>query len=206
MKVIAEFKRAPFGAYAGPDVAERVAAYEAGGAYAVSVVVETQRFFGTWQDLERARDATKLPLLAKGFFGYERDLRRAKECGADAVLLLVQNNNFNLLARAAHEMGLYVLAEASDGAEVAQATACAPWAIGVNQRKFPGGPVDEPETVHGALRCVRPPALAVWESGLTCGYDVRAAALAGAEAVLIGTWFVTNDDPEAAVREAVEAA
>ena len=53
----------------------------------VSILVD-ERFGGTWDDLRAARLAAGLPLLAKGFFSTQEDLRTAKGAGADAALLL----------------------------------------------------------------------------------------------------------------------
>src|SRR5262249_59414407 len=76
---IAEFKRrSPSAGDLRPDgdVAEVARRYEAGGARAMSVLVD-ERFGGTWDDLRAARAATSLPLLAKGFFSTEEHLRTA---------------------------------------------------------------------------------------------------------------------------------
>ena len=50
-----------------------------------------ERFGGTWDDLRAARASASLPLLAKGFFSTEDDLRTAREAGADAALLLLRD-------------------------------------------------------------------------------------------------------------------
>ena len=83
---IAEFKRRSPSAgdiRPGADVAEIAAAYEHAGARAMSVLVD-ERFGGTWDDLRAAREATTLPLLAKGFFSTPDELRTAREAGAAA--------------------------------------------------------------------------------------------------------------------------
>ncbi len=60
-------------------------------AAAVSILVDAERFGGSWDDLRAARRATAVPLLAKGFFSSEEDARTAAEAGADAVLLLLRD-------------------------------------------------------------------------------------------------------------------
>src|SRR5205823_14070853 len=92
---IAEFKRrSPSAGDLRPDgdVEQVARSYEAGGARAMSVLVG-ERFGGTWDDLRAARAATKLPLLAKGFFTTPGQLEHAREAGADAVLLLLRDVN-----------------------------------------------------------------------------------------------------------------
>ncbi len=70
-RAIAEVKRrSPSAGDLRPsaDPAEIAAAYERAGAAAVSILVDAERFGGSWDDLRAARSATALPLLAKGFF------------------------------------------------------------------------------------------------------------------------------------------
>ncbi len=90
---IAEFKRrSPSAGDLRPagDVASVARAYEQAGARAMSVLVD-ERFAGAWEDLRAARAAVSLPLLAKGFFTSDDDLRTAAIAGADAALLLLRD-------------------------------------------------------------------------------------------------------------------
>ncbi|HLG08479.1 MAG TPA: hypothetical protein VI409_07410, partial [Gaiellaceae bacterium] len=92
LSAIAEVKRrSPSAGDLRPDADPGVitAAYERAGAAAVSILVD-DRFGGSWDDLRAARAASGIPLLAKGFFSTDEDLRTARECGADAVLLLLR--------------------------------------------------------------------------------------------------------------------
>ena len=99
---IAEFKRrSPSAGDLRPDgdVAQVARAYERAGARAMSILVD-ERFAGAWDDLRAAREATSLPLLAKGFFAEADDLRTAAMAGADAVLLLLRDLDDATLRRA----------------------------------------------------------------------------------------------------------
>src|SRR5579863_2114943 len=90
---IAEFKRrSPSMGDIRPDarVEDILPAYERGGASAISVLVD-DRFGGSIDDLRAARATTNLPLLAKGFFSTEEQLRELREAGADAVLLILRD-------------------------------------------------------------------------------------------------------------------
>ena len=94
LAAIAEVKRrSPSAGDLRPDAdpARLAAAYERAGAAAVSILVDRERFGGSWDDLRAARAVTRLPLLAKGFFTAEDDLRTAREAGADAALLLLRD-------------------------------------------------------------------------------------------------------------------
>src|SRR6185369_8672729 len=94
--------------------------FERSGARAMSVLVD-ERFTGTWDDLRAAREATSLPLLAKGFFSTLDDLHAAAAAGADAVLLLLCDLDVAIcsrLMRAAESLGLDALVEAHDQGEL----------------------------------------------------------------------------------------
>src|SRR5437868_13664697 len=97
---IAEFKRRSPSAgdlRPGGDVTAVARAYETAGARAMSVLVD-ERFAGAWDDLRAAREACSLPLLAKGFFRSDDDIRTAALAGADAVLLLLRDLDHELAA------------------------------------------------------------------------------------------------------------
>src|SRR5262245_55561035 len=101
LSAVAEIKRrSPSAGDLRPDAdpARLAAAYERTGAGAVSVLVD-ERFGGTWDDLRAARAASTVPLLAKGFFSIEEDLRTAREAGADAALLLLRDLDDETCAR-----------------------------------------------------------------------------------------------------------
>ena len=73
------------------DPAVLAPAFALAGAAACSILVD-ERFGGTFDDLRAARAATRLPLLAKGFFTEEAQLRICREGGADAALLLLETS------------------------------------------------------------------------------------------------------------------
>ena len=138
---IAEFKRrSPSAGDLRPDgdVAAVARSYETGGARAMSVLVD-ERFGGTWDDLRTARAATKLPLLAKGFFSTPAHLEEARDAGADAVLLLLrdlEDSAVVALTRVARTLGLDTLVEAHDADELARAARLDAPVIGVNARNL----------------------------------------------------------------------
>src|ERR687886_1544326 len=122
LAAIAEVKRrSPSAGDLRPDAdPARLAAQFAGaGAAAVSILVD-ERFAGSVDDLRAARAATTIPLLAKGFFRDEAQLRELREAGADAALLILRDLDDATAARllrAAHELGLETLVEAHDAEE-----------------------------------------------------------------------------------------
>src|SRR3954454_11934162 len=116
---IAEVKRrSPSAGDLRPDAdpAALASAFERAGAAAVSVLVD-ERFAGTPADLAAARSASRLPLLAKGFFSERRELEELRSLGADAVLLLLRDLDdarARELMGAAEKLGLDTLVEAHD--------------------------------------------------------------------------------------------
>jgi indole-3-glycerol phosphate synthase/phosphoribosylanthranilate isomerase len=202
---IAEFKRRSPSAgdlRAGGDVKEVARAYERAGARAMSVLVD-ERFAGAWDDLRAARAATSLPLLAKGFFREDDDLRTAALAGADAVLLLLRDLDdaeSTHLMRAAAEVGLDTLVEAHDAAELDRAVALGAPIVGVNARDLSTFEIDrraQLDLVSGVPR----DRVVIAESGVETRAQAAAAELAGANAVLVGSALMRAPDPGAKLDE-----
>jgi indole-3-glycerol phosphate synthase/phosphoribosylanthranilate isomerase len=202
---IAEFKRRSPSAgdiRPGADVAEIAAAYEHAGARAMSVLVD-ERFGGTWDDLRAAREATTLPLLAKGFFSTPDELRTAREAGADAALLILRDLSdaaVVALMRAARSLGLDTLVEAHDADELARAVAVDAPVIGVNARDLSTFAIDREAQLALVARAPRD-RVVVAESAIETRAQAAAAELTGADAILVGSTLMRSSDPGAKLRE-----
>jgi indole-3-glycerol phosphate synthase / phosphoribosylanthranilate isomerase len=178
------------------DPAAIAAAYESAGAAAASILVDG-RFAGSWEDLRAARAATALPLLAKGFFSSEGDLRTAREAGADAVLLLLRDlddTTTRRLLSVAGELGLDALVEAHDAEELERAVALDARVIGVNARDLATFRVDREAQLDLVARAPRD-RVVVAESGIEERVHAVSAELAGADAVLVGSALMRAPDP-----------
>ena len=207
--VIAEVKRASpsKGPIApGLDAVAQATAYRHGGAAAVSVLTEPTRFAGSLDDLA-AVAATGVPALRKDFLVDPYQVWEARAAGAAAVLLIVaalDDAQLGRLDEEARAAGLDVLVEVHDDAEVARATRLGARIVGVNARDLRTFELD-----RQAFARLRPdlPAgvLAVAESGISTPQEIRAAAAAGADAVLVGESLVRAADPAAAVAALVAA-
>ena len=183
------------------DPVAMAARYEAGGAAALSVLTEEEFFGGSASDLVRARRAVDVPVLRKDFTVSVRDICDARIMGADAVLLIaaaLQPGELRDLHGCAIEIGLDVLVEVHDEAELAVAESAGASLIGVNQRDLVTFEVDTARAVRMAPQM---PAgvVRVAESGIAGAADARVLADAGYHAVLVGELLVTSGDPEAAV-------
>jgi indole-3-glycerol phosphate synthase/phosphoribosylanthranilate isomerase len=205
LSAVAEFKRrSPSAGDLRPDgdAAAIARAYQSAGAAAMSVLVDAH-FGGSWDDLRAARAASELPLLAKGFFSKESDLRTAGEAGADAVLLLLRDLDdaqTAALMRTAASLGLDTLVEAHDAGELARAVKLGADPVGLNARDLSTFAVDrrpQLELVSNAPR----DRIVVAESGIASRAQGAAAELAGANAILVGTAMMRARDPGAKLGE-----
>jgi indole-3-glycerol phosphate synthase/phosphoribosylanthranilate isomerase len=186
----------------GADPARLAPALAAAGAAAISVLVD-ERFGGSVEDLRAARAATDLPLLGKGFFSTEDDLRALQSAGADAVLLLLRDlddERAQALLGAARRLGLDALVEAHDAAELARAVALGADPIGVNARDLATFAIDRATQLELVASAPRD-RVVVAESGVHSRAQGAAAELAGADAVLVGSALMTAPDPAAKLRE-----
>ena len=207
--VIAEVKRASpsKGPIApGLDAVAQADAYRRGGAAAVSVLTEPSRFDGSLDDLA-AVAASGVPTLRKDFLVDPYQVWEARAAGASAVLLIVaalRPEDLAALHAEADAAGLDVLVEVHDDAEVQVAAAVGARIVGVNARDLRTFAVD-PGAFTRLRPALPPDALAVAESGISDAGQVRAAAHAGADAVLVGESLVRAADPAAAVATLVAA-
>jgi indole-3-glycerol phosphate synthase/phosphoribosylanthranilate isomerase len=204
---IAEFKRrSPSAGALRPagDVAAVARSYEHAGARAMSVLVD-ERFAGAWDDLRAAREVASLPLLAKGFFNSDDDLRTAALAGADAVLLLLRDlddDECAALMREATSLGLDSLVEAHDAEELDRAIALGAPVIGINARDLSTFDIDRRLQLELVARAPRD-RIVVAESGIDTRAQGAAAELAGATAILVGSALMRARDPGAKLAELI---
>jgi len=176
--------------------------YAEAGAAAISVLTEPTFFDGSLEHLAAVRAAVHLPLLRKDFIVSEYQLHEARIAGADAVLLIVaalRPMELKALHDRAIRLGLEVLVEVHDPAELQVAIDAGAQIIGVNNRNLRTLDVD----VHASETLIaHMPAdvIAVSESGLRTADDLTRLRQLGYRAFLIGERFMTVDDPGAMLR------
>jgi indole-3-glycerol phosphate synthase len=202
--VIAEFKRRSPSAGSLREKAEVgtiAAAYERGGASALSVLTEEPNFEGSLDDLRAARAACGLPVLRKDFVVDPYQLHEARAAGADAVLLIVaalDQEELASLHELAASLGLDVLVEVHDREELERAASMGARLIGVNNRDLRDFTVDVQRTSQ-LLAGMPKGAVVVSESGISTAEQLRALEREGVAAVLVGETLMRAPEPQRAL-------
>jgi indole-3-glycerol phosphate synthase len=212
VNIIAEVKRASpsLGMIrADAEPSEFARRYEAGGAAAISVLTEEDRFHGSLDDLRAVRAAVRLPLLRKDFIFDEYQLYEAAEAGADALLLIVAALDDETLLRLRRmtedELGMDALVEVHTKEEMQRAAACGANLIGVNNRDLRTFQVSLDTSVE-LINAAPPAALCISESGLRTPDDLRRLRSLGYRGFLIGETLMRASQPERTLRALLEEA
>ena len=202
--VIAEIKKAsPSEGLIRRDFDPRAiaSAYASAGASCLSVLTDRRFFQGDDAHLVAARAACELPVLRKDFIVDEYQVYETRALGADCLLLIVaalepaQLADFNRLAQ---DIGLDVLIEVHDRAELDQALALDPRIVGINNRDLATF-ATRLDTTLDLLDDVPDDLSVVTESGIHTSGDVCRMLDAGVYAFLVGTAFMRATDPGAAL-------
>ena len=205
LSLIAEFKRRSPSAgeiATGASVAEVCAAYERGGAAALSVLTDGPNFAGSLDDLRAARSAAGLPILQKDFVVDTYQLYEAAVNGADAVLMIVaalSDDALRLLHEEARLLDLDCLVEVHDESDLERALWVDAEVIGINNRNLRDLDVAL-ETTTELLTDVPAGKTVVAESGYRHREQIEELERIGCDAVLIGEALMRSGDPEASVR------
>lgn len=180
-------------------------AYEAGGAACLSVLTDAEFFQGHEDYLVAARAACALPVIRKDFMIDPWQALEARSIGADAILIIVAALDGAQMAEieeAALGLGMDVLVEVHDEAELDRALALRSRLIGVNNRNLKDFSVSFDRTYELVGRAPEGCTF-VAESGLTSRTDLDAMAAHGVRCFLIGESLMRQDDVEAATRALV---
>ena len=200
--VIAEIKKAsPSKGVLRADFrpAEIAVSYARHGAACLSVLTDTQFFQGSADYLKDARAACALPVLRKDFVVDEYHIYQSRAMGADAILLIAaaldaaQMQAFEALA---HSLGMAVLVEVHNGAELDAALQLATPLIGVNNRNLRTFSVSL-QTTLDLLPRIPGDRIVVTESGILAAEDVKLMRGHRVHAFLVGEAFMRAGDPGA---------
>jgi indole-3-glycerol phosphate synthase len=206
VRVIAEIKRAsPSLGDIRPDLhpGELAAAYQDGGAAALSVLTEPAFFKGSAQDLKRARHVVDLPVLRKDFILDPYQVYETAAMGADAMLLIVRildDDQLASLTALAHGIGLECLVEIHDESDAKRILDLAPPVVGINNRDLAHFHTDTSQAARLADLLPQGSAV-VAASGIHSADDIRQALSAGLRRFLVGEALVRAPDPATLLRQ-----
>ena len=187
------------------DPATHAADYAAGGAACLSVLTDVEYFQGHDSYLIEARASCALPVIRKDFMVDPWQVLESRSIGADAILLIMAALDDAQAAEiedTAQGLGMDVLVEVHDTAELERALRLKSRLIGVNNRDLKDFSVDVNRTYE--LAALAPDdVMIVAESGLSTRADLDAMAERGIHRFLIGEALMRQDDIEAATRALV---
>jgi indole-3-glycerol phosphate synthase len=183
--------------------AELARSYEQGGAACLSVLTDVDFFQGADTYLQQARAAVTLPVIRKDFLVDEYQIYEARVMGADCVLLIVAAltaEKLKELNTLAQSIGLDVLVEVHDEAELDIALELPNKLIGINNRNLHTFDVTL-ETTYKLLDKIGNDRIVVTESGILSPADVQAMRTKKVNAFLVGEAFMRVDEPGVALAE-----
>ncbi|MGN7726657.1 indole-3-glycerol phosphate synthase TrpC [Luteimonas sp. 22616] len=184
------------------DPAAIARSYAAGGAACLSVLTDVDFFQGADAYLQQARAACALPVLRKDFIVDPYQVVEARALGADCILLIaaaLDDDRLAGLSGQALDLGMDVLVEVHDMAELERALQVPAPLLGINNRNLRTFDVslDTTLALKGAVPGDR---RLVTESGILVPADVRRMRAAGVDAFLVGEAFMREPDPGTALR------
>ena len=198
--VIAEVKKAsPSKGVIRPDFkpADIAVSYAAHGAACLSILTDVQFFQGAPEYLQQARAACTIPVLRKDFMVDLYQIYEARSWGADAILLIVAALDPGLmvdLEACAHELGMSVLVEVHDSAELDAALKLKTALLGINNRNLRTFETTL-DTTLGLLPRIPSDKLIVTESAIATPEDVKRMRDADVHAFLVGEAFMRAPEP-----------
>jgi len=189
------------------DPASLAVAYRDGGATCLSVLTDLPYFQGSDAYLREAGSAVELPLLRKDFMLDPYQIVESRALGADCVLLIMAalgDGQAAELHAAAVELGMDVLIEVHDAAEMDRALRLPSGLLGVNNRNLKTLAIDL-ATTEQLARMVPPGRDLVAESGIHSPADLVRLARAGARRFLVGESLMAKPDVCAATSHLLSA-
>ncbi|WP_163539802.1 indole-3-glycerol phosphate synthase TrpC [Gracilibacillus sp. YIM 98692] len=200
MSIIAEMKRAsPSKGLIndGVEPAEQGRLYESCGAGAISVLTDEPFFKGTMADMQAVRAEVNIPVLNKDFIIDEIQIDRAKDAGANVILLIAAALSPERLAELyayAENKGLEILFEVHNEEEMEIAKSIGAKIIGINNRNLKTFEVDLAVTERLAKMVDTSEVLLISESGMKQKADVERVKNAGAKGILVGETMMRSVD------------
>ena len=198
IKLIAEVKRrSPSKGFLAdiPDAGDLAARYELAGAHAISVLTEDSEFGGSMLDLHSVSAKVRIPVLRKDFISTEYQVLEARAAGADFVLLILawlSPSRFQALHLFSESLGMAVLVETHNEAEIETALTANSKLIGINTRNLETF-VQDLSLYERMAQLLPATVIRVAESSVRSVSDVEQYRSAGADVVLVGEALVTGN-------------
>ncbi|MBX2963451.1 MAG: indole-3-glycerol phosphate synthase TrpC [Cyclobacteriaceae bacterium] len=189
------------------NVATISAGYIEAGATALSILTDYEYFGGGKDDLINARSINSCPILRKDFIVDEYQLLESKSIGADIILLIaaaLSPVEVKQLTQVAHSLGLEVLLEVHDEAELESNLNSEVDLMGVNNRNLKTFEVSL-ETSLRLLSGIPSSTVRISESGIDSPEAYRKLKAAGFQGFLMGQHFMQQKSPARACKEFIEA-
>jgi anthranilate phosphoribosyltransferase len=168
--------------------------YEENGANAISVVTDNKYFKGSFEYLKAVKSATKnIPVLCKDFFIHEYQIYKAREYGADAILLIasiLSKEQIISFVGTAKILGMECLVEVRNEEDLKKVLETPAKIIGVNNRNLTDFSIDL-ETTNKLAKLIPKDKILVSESGISSKKDLKKLT-SRVDAVLIGTAFMQS--------------
>jgi indole-3-glycerol phosphate synthase len=199
IRLIAEIKKAsPSAQLIRPqfDPIAIARTYQAHNATCLSVLTDAPYFQGHLEDLTHVRAAVEIPLLRKDFMIDDYQVVEARAAGADAILLIAEvldDTSLNRLSETARRLGMSVLVEFHDEANLPRVLASGADLIGINNRNLRHFSTDLEHTLRLRDR-IPPEVVLVSESGIRTRDDVERLEAAGVSAILVGESLMRASD------------
>ena len=179
------------------DPAAIAESYEKGGACCLSVLTDVDFFQGADEYLKMARSASTLPVIRKDFIIDEYQIYEARAMGADCILLIVSalsEHQLNQLHEVARLLGMDVLIEVHDEAELDIALKLDNPMVGINNRNLHSFEVSL-ENTYQLLSKIPADKIVITESGIHSPADVAAMRQHNVNAFLVGEAFMRSEEP-----------
>ncbi len=168
---------------------------------AISVLTEENFFLGDIYHIIKAKTNTSLPILRKDFIIDEYQVYESIYYGADAILLIaniLEKEQLKSFYKIAKDLGLEVLFEVHTKEDIDKVLELEPEIIGINNRDLLTFKIDI-HTTENLIKFIPKDITIISESGILSNKDISYLYKIGVDAVLIGTYFMQQENIQQAI-------
>jgi len=176
---------------------EVILGYDTANVSGISVLTDKKYFGGNTNDLLKARELTKIPIIRKEFIIDEFQILEAKACGADVILLIaacLDEKQIKNLSEFAKSLNLEVLIEIHNNQELEKCLLNSIDIIGVNNRNLKTFEVDIENSIN-LSEIIPENFVKISESGISSAKEISILRKHGFKGFLIGETFMRKKDP-----------